>query len=102
VVCGGEGEGEGEGEGGEEGGEEEGEEGGEEEGEGYFNTSSTRGANDEQRGSLGKRALQVASAILEARKKWLWYFSFDDHKKAVAMYESNKSKTEAELKALKK
>jgi hypothetical protein len=35
-------------------------------------------------------------------KKWSWCFSFDDHKKAVAMYESIKSKTEAELKALKK
>jgi hypothetical protein len=35
-------------------------------------------------------------------KKWSWYFSFDDHKKAVAMYGSIKSKTEAELKALKK
>jgi hypothetical protein len=43
--------------------------------------------------------VQLAAYI----KQWhLGRFSFDDHKKAVAMYESHKSKTEAELKALKK
>jgi hypothetical protein len=36
------------------------------------------------------------------RRQWqLGWFSFDDHKKAVAMYGSHKSKTEAELEALR-